>query len=117
MAGMKGVTWFEIVYTSVRSGVGKKRKEKAKCLSFIDVNSSKPGNVILIFFRGEAVDSNVPEQVQMAKELLANLVDALREKAKQVNSARLILGDFEGNYANVQVLECLPVAIIGLKLI
>ena len=37
------------------------------------------------FHRGEAIDSNVPEQEQKAKELLQNLVEALRQKAKQVN--------------------------------
>ena len=36
------------------------------------------------FLRGDAVDNNVPEQEQKAQELLQNLVDALRQKAKQV---------------------------------
>ena len=35
-------------------------------------------------FRGEAVDSNVQDQVQMAKELLGSLIDALRQKAREV---------------------------------
>ena len=35
---------------------------------------------------GDAVDNNVPEQEQKAQELLQNLVDALRQKAKQVTN-------------------------------
>ncbi|XP_046843992.1 signal transducer and activator of transcription 5A-like [Xenia sp. Carnegie-2017] len=34
----------------------------------------------------DAVDSNVPEQEQKAKELLQNLVEALRHKSKQVEN-------------------------------
>ncbi|XP_028415352.1 signal transducer and activator of transcription 5A-like isoform X2 [Dendronephthya gigantea] len=35
---------------------------------------------------GEAIDGNVPEQEQKAQELLQNLVEALRQKAKQVTN-------------------------------
>ena len=41
-------------------------------------------NYTTLFFRGEAIDNNVPEQEQKAQEFLHSLVEALRQKAKQV---------------------------------